>query len=186
MSGIFQPIRKWKRLTNPLKTPTVKADFVHVNRWMKTINRRLSGPEGHKLLLKKMGDVLGTVIRRTAVVSGRARSGWWSFYESTGRRGPSLRDISEVSRDTPPEIKEHMVALGRLESQTIKALAAGGLSFVTVINAVPYIVKLEYGSPGYRRRQAPLGMVRRTVLEEQKKMLEETDALVSKIAITSM
>ena len=186
MPGIFQPVRKWKRLTNPLKTPAVRADIVHVNRWMKIINKRLAGPEGHKLLIKKTSDVLTKIVRRTAVISGRARSGWWSFFETTGRRGPSLRDISEVNRDTPPDIQDNMVALGRMESQTIKALLAGGLSYITVINGVPYIYKLEYGAPGYHRRQAPLGSVRRTVLEEQQKMLEETDALVAKIAITSM
>lgn len=109
--------------------------------------------EGQKLALRKIAfDFLGRVIPRTPVDLGRARGGWTTYLLAQGQ---------------PAEVggrSEAAVTQGRSEGD-YKEKFTGAEQYILLINAVAYIVLLEFGSSD----QAPAGMVRITMREMQMK-----------------
>src|SRR3989344_3510621 len=81
--------------------------------------------------------LLRKIVLRTPVRTGRARAGWKAAGDALGVR------IS-ISKDSKPG------------DSSVIARLTGPAPFITMTNAVDYIMPLEFGYSG----QAPLGMVR--------------------------
>lgn len=112
--------------------------------------------------LKKIAfDFLERVIKKTPVDTGRARAGWTSYLIEKGGR-----DVAVSATSAPPpgggdaNPNRDAIAEGRAESSFREGRALGG-PFIVLVNAVNYIVFLEFGSSG----QAPAGMIRLTFRE---------------------
>jgi len=88
-------------------------------------------------------DIFSKVILRTPVDTGRARGNW-----QCSLNNPASGEVTGTGRS----------ALGRAKSATGKAKVT---DTIYLINNLPYIKKLEYGSS----QQAPRGMVRVTISE---------------------
>lgn len=93
-------------------------------------------------------DFLSRVIPRTPVDTGRARAGWQSYLLDHGHASP-------VTGRDPQAIVEGTAEGTWSEKFTQRE------AFVEIVNAVEYIVFLEYGSSD----QAPAGMMRITFKE---------------------
>lgn len=93
-------------------------------------------------------DMLGRIVLRTPVDTGRARANW---VVSIGARTTLIsRDAADPTGRTTIE-KGTRLLLGYQSSITVAWIS----------NGLPYILPLEYGSS----KQAPAGMVRLTVQE---------------------
>jgi hypothetical protein len=110
--------------------------------------RILSVEEVPVALRRLVLDGLNRFIRRTPVNTGRARGGWLPYAED---HGLPVSIGNTVGGDG--------VAIGRKEGSYEEQ--GGDDAFVLIINRVPYIVFLEYGSS----RQATHGMVRISMAE---------------------
>lgn len=117
-----------------------------------------------RFLRTTMVDLLASVIKKTPVDTGRARGGWIPYLREQGAPVDRLlEDTSEVSTESA-DINANDVADGESVSGFTDDIDGLG-QFVEVINAVHYIVQLEFGSSS----QAPAGMVRITMREFQAK-----------------
>lgn len=168
--GLLQTSRKARRLANPTAQWKPKADIVHMNRWFKTLEKRLSEKEGPNLVRNMAVMFIRSVIPKTPVATGRARSGWTAYLYALGKGGLAERlvntkgEVRMSSTELPPAWKSwgssspsrgrRKTALnpteqyrGRMEGSFISTLGvvAKARQTVTLINAVPYIVRLEHG-----------------------------------------
>lgn len=100
-----------------------------------------------KIVRKVALDVVRELVQRTPVDTGLARSNWFIGYE----RGSSV---------DPAKSKNGAPSLAR-SAQFAANLGAGSTFYI--VNNVPYIMRLEFGSS----KQAPAGMARVTVARWQ-------------------
>jgi hypothetical protein len=103
------------------------------------------------IAIKKVAiDFLTAVIKRTPVDDGRARAGWQSYLVDHG--------IPVHLGDVDAKAVAEGTAEGTWEESFTKREA-----FIEIINAVNYVIYLEYG----HSKQAPAGMMRITFKEFQ-------------------
>ena len=95
-------------------------------------------------------EFIKRVIQKTPVDTGRARGGWMSYLLANGQP-------SNGGGSNPIAIAQGISA-GSFEEKF-----TGSEQFIILVNAVDYIVILEFGSSG----QAPAGMMRLTFRELQ-------------------
>lgn len=105
---------------------------------------------GNKVLRGVALDLLGRVIKRNPVDEGRARAGWTPYLDANSK------SVDVGGRSAAA------VARGKTEGSYRQKFDSVE-SFIEIINAVPYIVPLEFG----HSTQAPFGMLRLSMLELQ-------------------
>lgn len=115
-------------------------------------------------------DLLRDIIRATPVDTGRARAAWTVVFEVVGLPTPriggnptgiALGKADGEARVNLPHAAQHSRRLGGSE--------IGDKPYVEVINAVKYILPLEFGWSS----QAPLGMVRKEVRRHARDFLTQ-------------
>jgi hypothetical protein len=104
------------------------------------------GERADSLIRAAALDMLGAIVQRTPVDTGRARGNWQTTIGAPAGGTVTTLDPSG--------------ALARAKALGALATFKGGSS-VFIVNNLPYIVPLEYGSS----KQAPAGMVRITLRE---------------------
>ena len=119
----------------------VTRDF---DRWVDGYVREYPGEQG-KALRNVMLNLLGRIIPRNPVDTGRSRAGWYPYRDHAG---------------LPVADQGEAVAVGRSEGSFTEDLN-GSNQYIEVVNGVPYIRRLEYGYS----TQAPAGMVRVSLRE---------------------
>ena len=119
-------------------------------RWTETLLDGLERDAQSKVLKAMAFEFIKRVVQKTPVDTGRARGGWMSYLLANGQ--PSNGGGSD-----PKAIAEG-VAAGSFTQKL-----NGTQQFIVLVNAVDYIVILEFGSSG----QAPAGMMRLTFRELQ-------------------
>lgn len=131
--------------------------------WTEAATEHLT-KEGSRDFLRVVAfDFLRRVIQKTPVRTGRARAGWHSYLLANGR---------PTSGGDPVAVAEGRRASAYREDFT------GSEQFIILVNAVRYIVLLEFGSS----RQAPAGMMRLTFREIQARTL--TRAMTDQLSRT--
>ncbi len=123
-------------------------------RWTSDILKGMTSEEGRRKALHGIAlDFLARVIKRTPVDTGRARAGWHSYLLATGSL---MKAGAAVARGEDAEA----IKLGRSEG-FFSTNFRGKNASIEIVNAVPYIVFLEFGYS----KQAPTGMMRVTMRE---------------------
>lgn len=99
-------------------------------------------------------DLHAEIVRLTPVDTGMARTNWQIGLNSR----PTGTIIEAVDRGAGRKgsSRAALVVASR-EAGKVNQIRAGGINYI--VNNMPYIMRLEYGSS----RQAPQGMARRTV-----------------------
>lgn len=139
-------------------------------RWTATLIRGMEKNAARKMLRAVAFQFLRRVIQKTPVDKGRARAGWTSYLLANSLPVPGGKD--------PQAVAEGMAASSFEEG------FEGPDQFIILINAVSYIVLLEYGWSD----QAPAGFMRLSFRELQagRTMTKETQrALAQEIAATN-
>jgi hypothetical protein len=106
------------------------------------------GMKADKVVRKVCVDFLRDLVRLTPVDTGLARSNWFFGTNRVSSVG------TEPVKSGAPSINRAL--------EFASTLQAGGVFYI--VNNLPYIMVLEYGSS----KQAPLGMARETVARWQK------------------
>lgn len=145
---------------------TLEMETKAFHGWTKALVRGLERNAAHQVLRALAFEFLGRVIAKTPVDLGRARGGWSTYLIAKGRGAigqakkgqPQRHDVKgkRVKARFKTEKFEEGVAEG-----SFKEKFTGAEQFILLINAVKYIVLLEFGSSG----QAPAGMMRITFQE---------------------
>lgn len=110
--------------------------------WTETLVDGLTREETAKALRKTALNFTDRVVKKTPVDTGRARAGWLAYADSEGH---DVEVVGEVQA----------IAQGR-QASDFNAQLFGEKQFIEIVNAVRYILHLEFGSSD----QAPAGMVR--------------------------
>lgn len=130
---------------------TLEYETEAFRRWTEEAIKQLDA-EGSREYLRAIAlEFLRRVIPKTPVDTGRARAGWHSYLLATGQLS-----VAGAGGGT----NAAAIAEGRAASFYTTDLRGHEQSIV-LINAVKYIVILEFGSSG----QAPAGMMRITFRE---------------------
>ncbi len=125
---------------------------LELNRKMMDIQKRTGVAQ--KTFIRKIGiDLLRKIIEKNPVDTGRSRAAWAPLFEAEGLPIPEADPVATL-------LEGHGAVEGRIEEGETK----GGY-YLTIVNNVPYVLYLEYGSSD----QAPEGMVRVSMQE----LLEE-------------
>jgi len=134
---------------------TITAETKQFHKWIDEYTKALPRDVLPTTLRALALDFVGKVIKRTPVDLGRARSGWLAYAEHTNKQ------FEVGGADTP----EAEAARTRGESEgSFGEDFRGKDQYIEVINGVPYILQLEFGSSeqGHGR-----GMVRIAFREMQ-------------------
>ena len=125
---------------------TLELETKRFQRWTGDLVRTMEKEQASRVLRAIALELLRRVMLRTPVDQGRARGGW----------GPGLEKLGG-------QVHGGMAA-GRAKGHSEGSYTEQFRSakpFVLIVNAVPYIVPLEFGWS----RQAPHGMLRMEMLE---------------------
>ena len=120
--------------------------------WEVFVRQLLKGmpKEVEEVAIRKVAiDFLAAVIKKTPKDTARAQAGWQSYLIDHGLPSPVSGDPEAIIQGTAEGTWDE-----RFTSRE---------SWIEIINAVEYIIYLEYGSSG----QAPAGMMRLTFREFQ-------------------
>ena len=113
--------------------------------WSRDMTRSMSREGAEKALKGIALEFTSRVIQRNPVDTGRSRAAWTPLMDRLG---------------VPSGVRGSGVAQGKREGSVAFDLS-GPRQAITITNAVPYIVPLEFGSS----KQAQAGMVRITMRE---------------------
>ena len=107
-----------------------------------------------QLVRKVTFDLFGEVVMRTPVDTGMARSNWQLGIgeRPTGIVDDAKRRISKEQSDKRGSYKTAKTVMAAPTMANFSNVKAGGVNYI--VNNLPYIMKLEYGSS----KQAPEGM----------------------------
>ena len=137
---------KLSNLARSAKNANHKASFEKAAAlWGGALNKRVAvATKGQDRVLRSWClNLLGLIVLKSPVDTGRSRAGWFAAIDALGGRTPSGGDAEAVAE-------------GRsMGSAIVKR------GFIRIVNAVKYIVPLEFGHSG----QAPFGMVRISMQE---------------------
>lgn len=125
------------------------------NKFLQRFIRNLSSPKVGAALLKITFDMLKKIIERSPVDTGRFRAAWYPAMEAmAGKGGFALPPLPEGTGGTEGRKK------GKIEMSL-----DGLVKTITITNSLDYAMALEYG----HSKQAPLGMVRVTMMQLQRR-----------------
>lgn len=144
---------------------TIAAETKQFHKWIDEYTEELPRRVLPMALRAMALEFVSRAVKLTPVDTGRARGGWISFIEAeTPLPAETLvRDTSRVAGSSE-KVTGAQISKGRSESDHTTDLN-GKDQYVEVINGVPYIVQLEFGSSD----QNPTGMVRVAFREMQGK-----------------
>lgn len=126
-------------------------------RWTQSLIEDAEDEVASKALRKLAFDFTNKVIKRTPVDTGRARAGW------TGWVNKQPEYTVQLNAGAGGSIDSQAVQEGRSKSRFEENLS-GPRQHITIINAVEYILALEFGHSA----QAPQGFMRITMRELQR------------------
>ena len=135
-------------------------------KWTVSLIRDLKGNAARQVLRAMAFEFLGRVIPKTPVDSGRARGGWASYLIANGRGAVrQSKKGQQRQRDVEGKFEEGKFSIESfqegVDEGSFEENFTGGEQFILLINAVSYIVLLEFGGSD----QAPAGMMRITFRE---------------------
>ena len=116
--------------------------------WTEALIDGMERKEASKALRALAFEFLSRVILKTPVLTGRARGGWASYLMANGQ------PFSSGGSDPAAEAEG-------IEAGSFEEDFRGAEQFIVLVNAVRYVVLLEFGGS----RQAPAGMMRITFRE---------------------
>lgn len=140
----------------------IELDIEGFRQWTEAAIAEVEKEVAGKVLRAVALEFIKRVIEKTPVDFGRARAGWASYAVHLGR-SPRIGSANrEGSRRTglAHESATDAQRTGLAEGEWREHLR-GTDQFIELINGVPYIVHLEFGSS----KQAPAGMMRLTFRE---------------------
>lgn len=165
--------------------PTVDIDPRELLRFERALGELVSksGLSTSVVVRKVFLDVMRDVMRGTPVDTGRARAAWSVAFDGLGVKSPAIgaRGRDEAGRFLSGEAgaapgaaegKRLGVYEGNLpkkSSDGLRPAPSDDKPYAQITNNVRYILPLEFGSS----RQAPQGMVRRTIRRHAKEFLAE-------------
>ncbi len=129
---------------------TLEMETKAFRAWTIALIRDLEGKAARQALRVLAFEFLDRVISKTPVDLGRARGGWASYLIAKGKPFVSGAEASAGAEEK----------LG-IDEGSFEEEFSGSEQFILLINAVSYIVLLEFGSS----KQAPAGMMRITFNE---------------------
>jgi hypothetical protein len=151
---------------------TIEAETRRFDRWVDAYVDAYNGTRGKALRNVALGFI-AKVIPATPVDTGRARGGWLPFAE---KERPELRVIAR--KRAGKKFSEAEVDSGISESSYEEDMT-GLDNFITIINGVPYIVFLNYGTSKQMGRffveEAMRRLQGKEALDEFLKALDEAD-----------
>lgn len=145
---------------------TLDMETKAFNSWTVAMVSDMEGRAARQVLRALAFEFLDRVIAKTPVDLGRARGGWASYLIAKGRG--AIR-TAQKGQQRQRDVKGKFLK-GAFEADTFEEGVAegsfeenfsGAEQFILLINAVKYIVLLEFGSSD----QAPAGMMRITFQE---------------------
>jgi hypothetical protein len=127
---------------------------------------RKVGVSGTTVAKRVAFDLFGRIVRRTPVLTGRARASWTITTNGPGN-GDTTPNITVQGPFSKAIVGRAIkVAVNAFQMQRLTALQVNQGDTIWISNNVPYIVALEEG----HSRQAPAGMVALSVEEVNIKM----------------
>ncbi len=150
---------------------TLEFETENFRRWTDDLLRGMEKRAAGQALRTIAFEFINRVIKKTPVDEGRARGGWMSYLLAHGLPG-------STGGSNPKAIAEGIAA------SSFRQNLNGSDQFIILVNAVNYIIMLEYGHSS----QAPAGMMRLTFRELQagETLTEELrKELVKEIAATN-
>ena len=129
---------------------TLEFEMEGFRRWTEDLIKGMEKDGAKRALKATAFEFLGRVIEKTPVDEGRARGGWMSYLLANGQ--PAVTNGSD-----PTAIAEG------IEASSFREKFTSSEQFIILVNAVEYIVVLEFGHSS----QAPAGMMRLTFRELQ-------------------
>jgi len=145
----------------PKKAFSIEVETEEFNRHIKDF---LAGTsvDTNKAIKKFAFDLVGRIIRKTPVDTGRARAGWLVAYSKLGGSGKWISFGKTIPKSRSGKgFSRAQVIKGQGEGSYTEHLGKYMNKWVEIVNGVSYIIFLEYGSS----RQAPYGMVRVSMRE---------------------
>jgi len=141
-----------------------KVEKARFDKFIRTYTKNMSDKTQDAMIRKIAFDLLEIIIAETPVDTGRARAGWTAYADTVGVG----YDISG------PNVTTAAISEGKKESSFSVSKSSKG-THIAIINAVNYIVFLEYGHSPI----SPHGMVRFAfrVIEAESMKKAEKDAL---------
>ena len=151
-------VKQYLRAMAKLNAVAFELETENFRRWTATLIRGMQKNAARDTLRAVAFVFLRRVIQKTPVDTGRARAGWTSYLLANSIPVPGGKD--------PKAVAEGAAASSFQES------FRGPDQFIVLVNAVSYIVILEYGHSS----QAPAGFMRLTFRELQagRTMTKET------------
>ncbi|MEE8551470.1 MAG: HK97 gp10 family phage protein [Gemmatimonadota bacterium] len=128
---------------------TLEFETEGFRRWTEDLIRGMERRGARRALKAVAFEFLKRVIAKNPVDTGRSRAGWMSYLLANGRQAIAVAD--------PVAIAEGIAA------SSFQERFSGSEQFIILLNAVEYIVILEFGHSD----QAPAGMMRLTFRELQ-------------------
>lgn len=129
---------------------TLEFETTRFRRWTEDLTKGMEKDGAQKALKAIAFEFLSRVVKKTPVDEGRARGGWMSYLLANG--------LPTNGGGSDPNAIAKGIAAGSFQQSF-----AGPEQFIILINAVNYIVILEFGGSA----QAPAGMMRLTFRELQ-------------------
>lgn len=129
----------------------------HIKQFIKKSDLSIS------IILRKFAfDLLKKIIQKSPVDTGRSRGAWLISMEKLSEKDSKMKQPF-VRRNYPNySMKEEQ--RGRGEGRLRDRSKMPFIKYITIINKVPYVIRLEYG----HSRQAPFGMIRISMRELRK------------------
>lgn len=125
-------------------TTDFDAQARELNRKIMDIQKRAGVAQ--KVFIRKIGiDLLRKIIEKNPVDTGRSRAAWAPLFVAEGLPIPEASPVAVLP-----------AGQGETEGYYEESSEEGESYYLTIVNNVPYVLQLEYGSSG----QAPEGMVR--------------------------
>jgi len=137
---------------------TIDSELDNLEIWLKYVTRNADRKMVKKIVRATALEFIGRAIKRTPVDTGRARAGWTALMQIEGLPLPMGGGGSFNASDAQK-------GLGESSAKVTD-------DYVEVVNGVPYIVQLEYGSSA----KEPAGMVRISLYEMTGRSVDDIEA----------
>ena len=129
---------------------TLEFEVEGFRRWTESLIRGMEKRGAQRALKAIAFEFISRVIAKNPVDTGRSRAGWFSYLLANGQPAPAA--------GSDPKAIAEGIAAGSFQERFTRSE-----QFIILVNAVDYIVILEFGGSD----QAPAGMMRLTFRELQ-------------------
>lgn len=126
----------------------LEVETAKFRNWTRRLAKNVRSDLGRQVLRKVGLEAARRFIQKTPVDTGRARAGWTAIFDLAGAPVVVWGTSSAAQSE------------GKSKGSVVESFT-GAEQFIEIINAVAYVIYLEYG----HSQQAPAGMVRVTLRE---------------------